>query len=1085
MANISRAFNRALIESSGSKVLEKLPEKLDTTELTKAGSQSVEDWVPKYGPVGDVVARTDGVPVAAQKYNVAALRESVATENIINEYVKNKLPATSEASSALQELIEQGQNDNYGLGIWYNDDDLSLMYLPESSKVGYKTWKEVNDAAWMVDNSNLYDKYVKEGYSGSASGLITKEVDPGILKSKDFSRMEIRVNGDEKRKRFNSSNASGDYIKKNYIDKGYHLYEVAPQDGTMEELNYNYILDKDTSKYGLPIRYDVLPYAEGGIRAYQSGEYFVKEGREIYGDGRSYWGVKTLASGDDLAQVRKYADELNKAVSLWNKAKGKLPELQELLDAENFEVFNARTAVEVDKLIRSEKNPDGDLDPKAVAGVYLHNENPANTTGLPEMYKSYSSDSAKIDLLKYSSRYYRKRGSILNDVNGGIKHLERFENVFQKLAQRIAYGRNLEPLLETQGEYYKNHFMSVLDVPVGVDVNKMSGKQLMLYNPVKPATRLGAKEKRLARAASHMQHVMLNLTSTPTKADMMVINFMNDAITSLQGSLERYNVPWWALSQLDRLKNVNPVRAAQALVFHMLLGLTNMSQIWKQPLQIINLMATYPTETMEALGRLSVVLPAYAARHDPSGFDNVIAQFALKMNGFNTDDVKLLVKYMEHYGTFGQVKNRSEIAGTRMLLKALNGLESLNLLPFAKGTDISNLVCDVTAFTLLKNKSEFKLMSEAEKFREIALVSDALNFNATKANTSKLQKNIIGGLMINLMTYTMGTIGAIFGKPLKNIDKIVKPDVVKNGKVVKHGRTVPVRVQLLAALTMLWGLSGITDRDFAPMFYNGAASVGMPQWAQTLLVEGGIGLMSEQLGYSFQEGPEMLAPFKAVIDVIDTIINRQGELPDVPMSNLVPMATGIFGTIKQLVQPQTDVGNVVGFLRRIHSLPKPTSIQNTTAAMYALATGHYINKYGEILKDEMSTWDSALLYFGIKPIEAHKIATAKGRTKLYLDTIDDYINDNIKPLVDEMGQYSNGPSPSADSVIAYSTLKNELEQATADGRKFVQDLLPQLEKTYDRKVWNLIHNYGDRDAATGLSKVEYFLYNQMMNNTQE
>ena len=1048
-------------------------------DLTELSTQSPSEWEA----VSNVFSRRSGIPDIAQAENVAAIRKRAADEARLSQYIDEVYKGMdTNASEELKELIAQGQNANFGIGRWTPETDLSLMPIQNSAKQGYKTFRALNDLDYVVTDENIRANMEKEGFKGTTSGLIAKEVDSDIVKTTDFANMEIRV-ADSKGKRLNSANISGEDLIKNYIDKGYKLYEVHPYTRANQELNYNYILDKDTTKYNKPIAPGVLNYAEGGIRDYQKGEYFVRQGHVMNGDGKTYWYSKTVTSGDDYNRVQQYADELNQALDMWNRAKGNLADLQTMLDEVDFKEFKVRTASDLNDMVRTSTNTTGDFDPNFKVGVYKSGEYPLNDSGLPDLHTSSSMDTAKVDLMKLSSRYYRGRGHILNNINNDLSHLAKPEDILEKLVRRVAFGRNIEPLLETQGEHFKRMFSDVIRAPEGVSAEALSGKQMLLFGETKSLSEVGRGAKNKIKAARHMQQVMRNVAGIPTTTDKKIIEYINDFLDTLGVKLER----WWDPKHLDKLKNTNPIRFAQSLVFSMLLGIFNPAQLWKQGMQILNLMSTYLPDTLKSLAQLSVILPAYATRKSGSDILNGFKHFAGKIEGFSPAELDLMIEYMERYGTFHQASNRPEIVGTNMFLKNLNNFKKLNMIFFTTGTNFSNLVCDVLAFNLLKkNQTYSKYFADLENgiqkldkekfFREIAFVSDGLNFNQTKANASGIQTNPITAIFVGLQTYSMGAIGAVFGKNLSRVEKAVTA-AGGGGKKIN----IPARLKLIAAFLAMWGIGGTFDRDSVPWLYNQMTAWGIPDDIQNIVAEGWLTEALAKQGYDVREGPDMLSAYKSLWSVVEAFLNRDGGAPDMPMTNMMPMIGAMYQSIKDTVAPTTSEADVIGWLQMVNSKPLPSAIKNTTASLLGFFTAKYYDKYGRILKDNLTWSDSALLAFGVRPVEAKNFATARARDKLYRDAVDECIEGYIKPILDQEASYIGTNLDSPSSAEAIGTLHNERDRAIAACSKMIEDNMPSMyHKYFDNKMMSLMKS--NPDPISGMSKYQRALYWRITGN---
>lgn len=1002
---------------------------------------SASAWDPG---IAKAVVRTGGIPATEQARNVSAIRRTTGDEAKLQSLVKE---GGFKETPELKTWLDQEQKANGGLGRWSSEDDITLMPVSPETKVSHEVYKAIADLDHIVQNDKILRNMEREGFVGSDTGLVVKEADTNIVKTDSYSNMEIRVDGSHKR--LNSTNISAKDLQDKYIDNGYHLYEVHPYSQANDDLNYNFILSRDTEKYSKQLPANVLHYAEGGPRMYQTGEYFVKSGYEIFGEGRSYFGSRTLVSGDDLTKVKKYAEEVNRAVEIFNEAEGYLPRIQELLDKENFEQFKVTTATDLYNAIRTNKNPDGYIDPHFKAGVYRSGERPLSQNNLPEFYSSSGMDSARYELSKLSSRYYNKRGKIINNINSDNSNLASPHEIMNKLIRRISYNRNMVPLLESHGEYFKNNFGDLVDLEkIGGSIEGKSGTYLVTQAPLKDSNTIAAKDKARLRAAEHMQHVVRTISNVPNDMDAKIIRGWNNALDSVGVNLGR----WWDMQWLDKMKDINPLRTVQGVAFHTYLGFLNLSQLWKQPLQISNILALSPSSTPLAILRAPWVLTALVVkRENNKGLLKAIKTINKRManvTGMSNEELDLAVKFFEQYGTLRQTGNRPELQGTNTFLNSLTGLKKLTTLPFETGNTITQIVADLTAFRDVANKTDFKA---------IAALSDKYMFHMTKANMSPVQSNPITALITQFGTYQMGVIGALVGKDFN-----------------KTQRTV-----LGAALIGMYGVAGLVGYEFGPNIFTGLKQY-VEDGTAKLWTYGKLTKMFEDHGYNLREGPGIIQPFKTAWDVAASIIDSKHELPSLPASGSLPMIAGMYQLVKDFISPDTDERNALGWLRMVQHSGLPTGVRNFTKAFYGFATGKYLDKYGQVIKDNVDGMDTIMTALGFRPIEEIRLSDSKAYAKYYMETVDDCIDTYIKPLADALVDYQNTKQWDATSITGYQEIYNTLLNNTANCRKMIQDNMPKEFDTYFSNKLEAFYNPNKGTAVENLSKYQRAIYNNLI-----
>lgn len=1021
---------------------EEAPIKLNTSTVPESAKKM---WATR--PVTGVLERRAHIPLEAQEENVAALRRTSAEQAILTKEVNKTLKgATDEDIEQFNALVTQEQHANDGLGKWIDETDLKLMPISSKAKELHQTWKDTNDLLWITENSKNKREMEREGFHGDASGRIVKNVDDDILNTTGFSGMEIYV-PDQKRY-INSRTYSGKNIKEEFINKGYDLYEVHPYSIANEDLNYNYILSKDSIGMNKPLPDAILHYAEGGIRQYENGTLFVKIGRLVYGDGKAYWGSpKTLTSGDDINALQKYVDEVKQAINIYKETEGSLPDMQVLLDETDFQYFKVDSAADLFDLIRSPRNPSGIIDPNFEPGIYRSGEKPLNTTGYPDFNSSSKMDTSRLELMNLNNRYFKGRGKILSNINGKQDILEDPRHIMEKSIQRIAYNRNIDKLIETYGEYFKNNFSDVIDTSTGLNPAAVSGKYLVTHAGLKPLKEVAKRDQWKIRAAEHIQHIVNSISGTPTRADKKIIQYWNSWVDVA----EDLGPEWWNTAVLEKLKDKNPVRVAQSVVFNAYLGMANASMLWKQPLQILNMLSIYPTETIKAIASTPAVLVAYALRDTKLPFNKIMRQLNATLGFMSADAMEDLIRYMHDYGTFHQISKRPELLGTSMYLKQLKGFQKLNTMFYEIGNDISYLIGDIAAYNISKTKD----------FKDIARIADDLNFNMTSANVSQLQRNPFGSLVTEFLSYPMGVLSALTGKQFSPMR----------------------RLGFFAALLAMWGIKGTFWKDGQPVLYDYLNRHTELTPEQTgLVLDGILTNMMSTLGYDVREGPDIAGIFIPMWNTVSALIDRNGEAPSLPASGIMPLTVDLYRTIKDILNPDTDGNDLMYWLRVINQRSGlPTGVRNASKAMYAFAEKKILDKYGNVIKEGVEDKDVAMLAFGFKPIEEREINDTRALTKYYQDSIDDYIDAHVKPAITRYLQYNqtNEEYSTEEWLETHAALRNSI----AAGRAWIEEDRPEFFSYYNNRINSLLNT--GKNTKDAMSKVQKAIYEHYIINRRQ
>lgn len=1023
------------------RLLNKLPAEAEIELPTaRQTNEQLKEWATN--PVTGAFERRAHIPVEAQTENVAALRRMGGEEAILQKEINRVLGKASDDDYAqFKTLVEQEQHADDGYGAWTEPNDLALMPISTKAKEIHQIWRDVNDLDYLTTDSRLRETMKQEDYSGSDYGLITKQIDPGIVNTTSFSGMEIYV--PDQKKYINSRTHSGKDIKEEFINKGYDLYEVHPYSRANEELNYGYILSKDSTKFNKPLPDMILHYAEAGVREYENGSYFVKTGRLVYGNGKIYNGTpKTLISGDDPIKLQKYADEVAEALNIYKRNRGSVPDMQKELETADFQYFKVDSANDLKNMIRSAENPKGIIDPNFTPGVYKSGEKPLNTSGYPDLHSSSTFDTARVELAKLNDRYYKGRGKILANINSDQSVLEDPRVIMEKAVQRIAYTRNIDKLMDKYGEYFKNNFADVVDTSQGLDPLAVSGRYMLTHAELKPLSEVAYRDRWKVRSAAHIQHLTNSIMGTPTKADKQIIQYWNNVIDTL----EQISPEWWNASVMEKLKNKNPLRVAQSVVFQAYLGLANAAMLFKQPLQIANMAAIYQTETGKAVASLPMVLTAYMLRGEGLPFNAVMRTLNGKLSMMTPDEMEDFIRYMEQYGTFHQINKRPELVGTNLYLKSLKGFQKANMMFFEIGNDISYIVGDLVAYQL----------SETKSYKDIARIADDLNFNMSSANVSPAQRNPLGAILFELLSYPMGVLSALTGKQF----------------------TKGESAMLLAGMLAMWGVSGTFDKDGQPVLFdylNQHTSLTPDQISFAL--DGILTHMAALYGYDIREGADLASIFRPLWDAVSVILDRGSDAPSLPIGGIMPLTVDTYKTIKDFLNPDTDGNDLLYWLRTINQRSGlPTSVRNYSKTMYAFSERKILDKYGNVIKDNLSNMDITLTAFGIHPIEERQLNSARALEKHYREAIDDYIEANVKPVINKYAEYDQ--TNQRYSVEEWLELQVSVRNTIAAGKAWIeQENREELTKYYNNKILNMMNSGGN--AEDRLNKVQRAMFNHL------
>jgi hypothetical protein len=1027
-----------------------------TEEIAEAGKKLDTRFSEKLGPVvkvdvpegeelqknltkgmtPDLIARTAKTDPTMTKEYVSALRRSAGEAAEGRKTVKDvwsKL--TSEEQEQLNELYQQGQQAYGGMGKTFTDDELNLMQISPNVKEAMKDWYSIADAEYQETNRRLVKAMEREGYKGSETGMVTKEVKPDVLNTSSFGSMEIRV--PDQRKTLNSSNSSATDIMNKYINNGYTLREVHNYTRINDELPYSHVLVKNNDSFEKDLPQYVLNYAEGGPRRYQQGEWFVKTGRTIYGEtNKAYFDPqgKTLIAGEDPKELQKYADDVNTIRNIWLNNRGDLQKMQQAVDRTQFKWMKNITASDIQDLVRTADNPHGEIDVNFEAGVYRDGEYPINNTTLPTMYSAGGDlDSSALQLSQLNSRYYRGRGKILKNVNeGSFDHLMNVADVMQNTVEQLAYSRNIMEAADEYGEVFKQQFGKVIDTSNGINPANTSGAWLLVNGDIIDDSKLNKADRKIAQAARRMQQITRNLMNTPSSIDRKIQTYFNN-IYDMVGA--------------DFLHDKNPLTLAKSTAVEMALGLFNLSQLWKQPMQVVNIATMHPLETAKAVAGSPFLFLLHGGNGD--GIANAFYRGCLKGLGYTDKDIDGLLHFMKQYGTFAQISQRTEMVGTNMFLKGMSKFKKGSMVFFNIGQNYAYLIGDMTAWQL----------SETKDFKDIARIADNLNFNMSAVHSNKLQKNPFTSFGTLLGTYSIATMGAILGKSLPPAD----------------------RAKLLLGLVAMWGVGGTGGEDLKPWMYNTFGDGA----EQRLIIEGLFTVLAaDEEGIDLRQGPDVTGSVVPFVQTIMGLIKSGEDMPDVPTTAVLPNFTGVYKTLKAFFAPTVSDRDVVlgikAAARWAASNIMPGGIKNIGSSIWAFLARQELDSRGRVVDDNVDYKHALYLLMGLRSSKSHDLNSARARDMEYKEFTNSLYDNYVSEALNKYKAYSDTSEWSqVESDIMYQDVRNGVAQAVAIMRKGIKHGEGLYEQQFRTKVYNGImdnrtaeHKMTDTQKAQMITKEE-------------
>ena len=181
----------------------------------------------------------------------------------------------------------------------FEDGKLDGWGIQEPAKKAWREYLKASKEQYL--SANALDNKIKssQGWKTNKVGDTAKEFNSGQLSTPKFSQMSIF--DPESGEIFNYRNTSVDKIKEDYLQNGYKIYTMHPDEVISRDLGYTHYLSKAEDELG-PLTKYTLPYVKGGSNGYTPDTHFVKIGRDFYDNDNStlfHGFAKTLVADEN------------------------------------------------------------------------------------------------------------------------------------------------------------------------------------------------------------------------------------------------------------------------------------------------------------------------------------------------------------------------------------------------------------------------------------------------------------------------------------------------------------------------------------------------------------------------------------------------------------------------------------------------------------------------------------------------------------------------------------------------------------------------------------------------------------------
>lgn len=919
----------------------------------------------------------------------------------------------------------------------FDDGKLDGWGIQEPAKKAYREYLKASQEQYL--SANALDNKIKssQGWRTNKVGDTAKEFNSGQLSTPKFSQMSIF--DPESGEIFNYRNTSVDKIKEDYLQKGYRIYTMHPDEVVSRDLGYTHYLSKAEDELG-PLTKYTLPYVKGGSNGYTPDTHFVKIGRDFYDNenNRLFHGfTKTLVADENVKRLEQYAKEVNQVSDMWNRNAGDLAAIQRELDEANFKEFKVSSATDVKALMRTKENPTGLIDPNYKAEVLRNNEKYVyEDKGFGvEQLEDY--DQAMSDLMQIRGTYYRSRGDeILSNLNNDYGHVVDPFTMWQRNIEQAAQNNTLGRLMVDYGEWFKETFAPVIDTKMGkYNINRMSGAEVITSADIKAPN---SAYDDLARAALRAQTTYANILNIPTKLDMEINRFMS-------GLLHMLPKRWWDNKAVDAMIRVNPVNALNAVVYRNYLGVFNAKQFLLQgPFQMLNTVSLAPVQGLRAAMLLPVVMTGHFFKNTP--IVKHIPKLLSSIGGMSMKQYDQFLKFMDDYGTFKQFSKRPEL--TQEMESWLKRLPQVDLIFAQAGNNLSQLHADLTAF----------LIDGGKNMRNICRLSDDFMLNLNRVNTSTVQRTYVGRLAAQFTSYPLAAYEIMFG----------------------HHLTKWQRARFTAMQLGMWGIGGTFAKEYITNMYDYVKdNYNIDQREMTWAIEGLATKFFEDLGVDLNEGTDMLGMFNQLSSLVSTMSSIFGTAPELPISNIPSIITDNYNWVKRLLDPDTNTFDVLNWAKETSRLRGAASgVKNIARAIYAFDARQFLDRHGEVIRDNPTALQAWASLLGFGPVEAKWNYRAITKENNIREAVRDYFEKQVLPAINEYVTFRDTGAGDKELIQSRSPqwghIIGNFEAASRNFKAWLEEFHPEMRQYGQSLIKHAVNAGEDKRYSRTKAQQKYY-----------
>jgi len=874
-----------------------------------------------------------------------AQRKASGMVKRLYEHFAKDLKINKKSAKTVARVIDEGQLENNKLGKWFTKEELVDKGLNDTEISAYFAYKKLNDTLYRTMDDSFIRDASAQGFSFYQGKYVARPVEYGPQTPELINHIYIEGGVKDAKKLLDDlKNGRKVLLEKHYKrimgdnNKFTHVVVDAQQ------------IDKRLIPHGL------TPYQAGGIRRYQRGTYFLKQGVTLQGVRGKFNGwANTLTTSMSRTAANEFAEECNTLIKAYN-AGGALDDrvMQEAINSLKTRRTKINDVEDFKKVLYNEENGKGWLRTDNTVEVLEDGKKYTYNNGVTDSIEQHAANTedAFRDLVADAVGNKYSRGEMLTSIDDDVPPLLDFRKIADEAIGRAARTNTIEETKKWWKETFAENFSHLVDYgPTGpIDRLDLIDKAVIDMNR-------GAGYEKEIRAALNMQDRYKMLIGAETATDKIVKRTMLNLANSLTDNdlvplLKRGGTLY------DWLKDSRPDKFVTKVEFASAMGFLNPAQFLKQALGLTVTFSARPLRTMQALMAYPFLRAAFKFRNKP-GIIKAVSEHLASIGMMSKQKAVDFVKFMERTDSLGATGRLPMISESHW--KAIqNSKIAQGMYWFADaGNNLVYGVSDIVAFLEGSSKgwNDLKILSHA----------DDLALNMTRAGNSWGQRELPW-----LMQWT--------SYPLRLLESSF------NSRLTKMQRA-----QIWGGQLAMWGLGGALGEKAAVNAYNWLANENeVDPEVSKVIVNGLLTNLANEYGYEISEGLD----FGEMLERFADIHNKAGNgnvIFNIPALRIWSRMGAAYNLIRDIYHTATvdDASLMMFAMKAAEDKDLPTGIRKmanlytglTTNLMYFYDTD-FKTKYKEVTGKDIFMYTA-----GLEPLEIKDARTKKLVGEMFRDTV--------------------------------------------------------------------------------------------------